>query len=480
MHSVKLEKLDKYRWIIQPAEGMHVPGIIYASEEMIDDITRDNAHIQVANVAQMPGIIKASLAMPDIHWGYGFPIGGCAAFDIKEGVISPGGVGYDINCGVRLLRTDLTREEIEKRIRELIGALFNNIPTGVGSKGDLRLTLEEEKMVLKKGARWAVEKGFGYPEDLERIEENGAMDGADPDAVSQRALERGREQLGTAGSGNHFVEIGYVEEIYNEKVAEVFGLRLNQITVLIHTGSRGFGYQVCDDYLKILSQYVKKTGITLPDKQLACSYFDSPEGQNYYRAMICAVNYAFANRQMITHWTRETFEKVLRMSPSDLNMRLVYDVAHNVAKVETHIVDGKPRKVIVHRKGATRAFPAGRPDVPEIYRDVGQPVLIPGDMGRCSYVLVGTEKAMEETFGTTCHGAGRVLSRTQAIKSAKGRSIKQELEEKGIIVLSQDKETLAEEMSDAYKDVSKVVDVVHMAGISRKVAKIRPLGCIKG
>lgn len=480
MQSVKLEKLDKYRWIINPTEGMRVPGIIYATHDMIDDITRDNAHIQVANVAHLPGIIKASLAMPDIHWGYGFPIGGCAAFDTDEGVISPGGVGYDINCGVRLLRTDLTRDMIENRIRELISALFNNIPTGVGSRGDLKLTIEEEKKVLKEGARWAVERGFGYPEDLERIEENGAMEGADPDVVSQRALERGREQLGTAGSGNHFLEIGYVDEIYDKEIAGVFGLRLNQITVLIHTGSRGFGYQVCDDYLKILSQYVRKAGISLPDKQLACSYFHSSEGQNYYRAMICAVNYAFANRQMITHWTRETFEKVLRMSPSDLNMKLVYDVAHNVAKVEKHIVDGKERRVIVHRKGATRAFPAGHPDVPKIYREVGQPVLIPGDMGRCSYVLVGTEKAMEETFGTTCHGAGRVMSRTQAIKSAKGRSIKQELEEKGIIVLSQDRDTLAEEMSDAYKDVSKVVDVVHMAGISRKVARIKPLGCIKG
>ncbi len=475
-----IEKVDDYHFKIPRSEGMRVPGLIYASQKLIDDIKLDESLRQIANVAHLPGIIKYSLAMPDMHWGYGFPIGGVAAFDLEEGIISPGGVGYDINCGCRILRTDLTLPDVRDKMRQLVTALFRGIPSGVGSTGKIKLNVNEEKRVLRKGARWAVEKGYGDMEDLERTEDKGVMEDADPEVVSQRALERGRNQLGTLGSGNHFLEIGVVDEIYDQEAARAFDLFENQIVVSIHSGSRGFGYQVCDDFIKAMLHKTGKMNIELPDRQLVCAYLKSEMGKKYYAGMACAANYAWANREVLTHWTREILEKTLNLSPGDLNMNLVYDVCHNIAKKEVHTIDGKERKVCVHRKGATRAFPAGHQDVPKVYREVGQPVLIPGDMGRCSYVLVGTEKAMEETFGSTCHGAGRLMSRTKAKKSCRGRSIAQEMEERGIVVMAEGRATLAEEIPEAYKDVSDVVEVVHQAGISKKVAKLKPLGVVKG
>ncbi len=481
MEKIKLKRLDAYRWLI-PREGpMRTEGLIYASEDMLDDIYEDQSLVQVRNVATMPGIVGRALAMPDIHWGYGFPIGGVAAFDEEEGVISPGGVGYDINCGVRLLRSNLTRKDVEGKIEALINALFKNVPSGVGShRKDLKLDKTQEKKVLLKGAQWAVEQGFGKWEDLEHIEEGGCIKGADPDLVSEKALERGRAQLGTLGSGNHFVEVGFVEEVYDEKLAHALGLFKDQITVIIHTGSRGLGHQVCDDYIKVMNKAVQKYGIELPDKQLCCAPIKSNEGKNYFAAMACAANFAFANRQMITHWVRESFEEVFRSSQRTLGLELVYDVCHNIAKFEVHKVNGKEKRLCVHRKGATRAFPPGHPEVPKDYREIGQPVLIPGDMGRYSYVLVGTQKAMDETFGSTCHGAGRVLSRHQAKKAVSGRAVAEELLRKGIFVRAASKATMVEEVPEAYKDVANVVEVVHQAGISQKVAKLRPLGVIKG
>jgi tRNA-splicing ligase RtcB len=475
-----IEKVDDYRFTIPRSEGMRVPGLLYASRKLLADMALDESPRQVANVAHLPGIIKYSLAMPDMHWGYGFPIGGVAAFDMEEGVISPGGVGYDINCGCRVLRTDLTRDDIQAKMRDLVSALFHGIPSGVGSTGRIKLNPADEKKVLVRGARWAVEKGFGEREDLERTEDGGMMDEADPEMVSQRALERGRNQLGTLGSGNHFLEVGVVDQVFDQGVAQAFGLFQNQVVVSIHSGSRGFGYQVCDDFLKTMVRAMDKTGVSLPDRQLTCAPLRSDQGRQYFTAMACAANYAWANREVLTHWTRAIMEKALQVSPKDLNMRLLYDVCHNIAKKEVHTVDGVKKKVCVHRKGATRAFPAGHPDVPAVYREVGQPVLIPGDMGRCSYILVGTERAMEETFGSTCHGAGRLMSRTQAIKQSRGRAIAQEMEQRGVIVMAEGRATLAEEVPEAYKDVSDVVEVVHQAGISRKVARLRPLGVIKG
>jgi len=379
------------------------------------------------------------------------------------------------------MRSGLSRTEIQGRMRDLVDALFVNIPSGVGShRKDLKLGREEQQKVFLKGARWAVEKGFGSQHDLDHIEENGCIQGADPDRVSDRAMERGRGQLGTLGSGNHFVEVGYVGEVFDEKVAQVLGLWKDQVTVFVHTGSRGFGHQVCDDSIRGMMNAAAKYKIDLPDPQLCCAPIASTEGQQYLGAMACAANFAFANRQMITHWVRETFEQVFRMGPKDLKLDLIYDVCHNIAKLEHHTVDGKKKKLCVHRKGATRAFPPGHRDVPEDYRSVGQPVLIPGDMGRCSYVLVGTDRAMDETFGSTCHGAGRVMSRHQAIKAAKGRAITRELEDRGIIVRGASRGTIVEEMPDAYKDVNDVISVVHQAGISRKVAKLIPMGVIKG
>ena len=477
---MKIRKVSDYLWEI-PQEGkMRVPARIYATEEMMEQIRSDNAPEQAANVAHLPGIVKYSLAMPDIHWGYGFPIGGVAAFDVNNGVISPGGVGYDINCGVRLMASKLSRQDILSRIRELVAALFRRVPTGVGARGELRVSRDVEKKVLLEGAHWAVKNGYGTEEDLEYIEENGRIEGANPSVVSEKALERGQAQLGTLGSGNHFLEVGYVAEIYDEEAARVLGLELDQVTVIIHCGSRGFGYQVCDDFIAVMNKAVQKYGIDLPDRQLCCAPIQSPEGQQYLEAMHCAINYAFANRQVIAAWTRRAFEEGLNLSPKDIGLRVVYEVAHNIAKFETHRIDGEERKVCVHRKGATRAFAPGSREIPSAYRQIGQPVLIPGDMGRYSYVLVGTEGAMEQTFGSTCHGAGRAMSRHKAKKTAKGRAIVRELEDRGIYVRASSRRTVDEEISEAYKDVAQVVDTCQLAGISRKVAQLRPIGCIKG
>jgi len=379
------------------------------------------------------------------------------------------------------MRSGLSRKDIQGKVKELVEALFINIPSGVGShRKDLKLNREEERRVLKKGARWAVEKGFGTAEDLGHIEEQGCIQGGNPDRVSERAMERGRAQLGTLGSGNHFVEVGYVSEVFDESIARALGLWKDQVTIIVHTGSRGLGHQVCDDYIRVMMDAARKYQIELPDPQLCCAPVSSPEGEQYFEAMACAANFAFANRQMITHWVRETFERVFQKGPKDLKLDLIYDVCHNIAKIETHTINGKTKKVCVHRKGATRSFPPEHPDIPEEYRSIGQPVLIPGDMGRCSYVLVGTKRAMEETFGSTCHGAGRVMSRHQAIKVAKGRAVVRELEDKGIIVKGASRGTIVEEIPDAYKDVTDVVNVVHHAGISLKVAKLVPMGVIKG
>jgi len=480
MSDFKLKKINDFLWEIPKENKMRVPGRIYSSEKMLAKIREDNSPIQVQNVSQLPGIVNYSMAMPDIHWGYGFPIGGVAAFDLNNGVISPGGVGYDINCGVRLLRTDLTREAIKDKIQDLVTGMFHYIPTGVGSKSDFKVNENQLKQVMIKGARWAVDQGYGDENELEKIEEHGQMEGADPTTVSDKAIKRGLPQLGTLGSGNHFVEIQYVEETYNDSLAQRLGLYPGQITVSIHTGSRGFGYQVCDDYIRTMIQASQKYGIELPDRQLCCAPVNSPEGKKYFSAMACAVNYAFANRQIISYWVKESFMQALNLSPNKVQFDTVYEVAHNIAKFETHTVEGKQKKVCVHRKGATRAFGPGRIELPEVYRDMGQPVLIPGDMGRCSYVLIGTEGAMEQTFGSTCHGAGRVLSRQKAKKAAQGRAIHRELEDQGIIAMAASRATMAEEMPEAYKDVSEVVEAVVEAGISKKVAKLRPMGVIKG
>jgi tRNA-splicing ligase RtcB len=460
-------------------DGMRTRGLIYVDEALEQELD-ERSVAQVANVASLPGIVGASMAMPDIHAGYGFPIGGVAAFDMKEGVISPGGVGYDINCGVRLLRSNLMIDEVKPVLRELVAGLYNAVPAGVGSKGRLRLGVEDEKKVLVEGAGWSVKQGMGESGDLQKTESGGCIEGADPTLISQKALERGKAQQGTLGSGNHFLEIQHVDEIFDEAGANALGLFKGQMTVMIHTGSRGFGHQVCTDFLEVMHRAASKYQIELKDRELACAPVGSPEAQDYLAAMRAAANYAWANRQCIMHWTRETFISITGMSRETLGMSLVYDVAHNIAKVETHEVNGRKVKLAIHRKGATRAFPPGHPELAEIYRHVGQPVLIPGDMGRASYVLLGTDGAMKETWGSTCHGAGRMMSRHQAIKRAKGRAIWRELEDRGIIVMSRGRSTLAEEMPEAYKDVSEVVDVVQRAGISKKVARLRPVGVVKG
>ncbi|RJP14552.1 MAG: RtcB family protein [Candidatus Abyssobacteria bacterium SURF_5] len=482
MPQVAMKKIGDFIYEIAKTGQMRVPARIYADEGLMRDIQKDKSPEQAANVATLPGIVRYSLAMPDIHWGYGFPIGGVAAMDPAEGgVISPGGVGYDINCGVRLIRTNLMVQDIQPRLRDLVMALFQAIPTGVGAKGGIeKLTRNEQRKLFVKGAKWAVENGYGDAADLEHTEEKGCLQGADPDKVSDHAVERGAAQVGTLGSGNHFLEIEKVEEVYDPEAARVFGIEKDSITVMVHCGSRGFGHQICDDYLKVMARAIQKYHIELPDRQLACAPAESQEGADYISAMAAAANYAWANRQVIMHLARAAFERTLNMNPRDLGMRLIYDVCHNIAKYEKHTVDGRERMLWVHRKGATRAFPPAHPHIPADYRHVGQPVLIPGDMGRASYLCVGTNAAMEETFGSTCHGAGRVMSRSAAIKATKGRSIKKELEEKNIIVMAHGRSTLAEEVSEAYKDVNAVVNVMHQAGISLRVAKLRPLGVIKG
>jgi tRNA-splicing ligase RtcB len=478
-----LEKIDDFRWRIPKSykAGMRVAGIVYADERLLKDIYQDKALDQVANVAFLPGIINASLAMPDIHWGYGFSIGGVAATDIENGgVISPAGVGYDINCGIRMLRTNLYFEDVKDKIKDLVYALFNDIPAGVGSKGDIRVSAKEEKEILFKGARWAVEKGYGTEDDLDCTEENGAMQGADPAAVSERAYERGKAQSGTLGSGNHFLEVQVIDQLYDRESCDALGLDLGQVTLMIHSGSRGLGYQVCEDYTRSMIHCLQKYNIHVPDRQLSCAPVNSPEGKAYLGAMKCAANYAWANRQCLMYLTRRVFEKVFSASWEKLGMFLIYDVAHNIAKIEKYIVDDKEKILCVHRKGATRAFGPGHPAIPQRYKKLGQPVIIPGDMGRNSYLLVGTKRAEEETFGSTCHGAGRVKSRTEASRTIRTDVLLKDLESKGIIVKASGRGTIVEEAPQAYKDVNDVVDVVHNAGISKRVCRMRPLGVIKG
>ena len=478
-----LEQIDENRLRIPRSykPGMRVDGIIYADAALLENIKADQAPEQVANVATLPGITGHSLAMPDIHWGYGFPIGGVAAFRLDEGVISPGGVGYDINCGVRLLRTSLERKDLRPEIlQKLVKAIFENVPSGVGSKGKIRVSQQVVAEVLTRGAAWAVEQGYGTEDDLEFTEERGEMAGADLAGVSSRALERGMPQLGTLGAGNHFLEIQEVAEVFDPAAAGALGIYVGQVTVMIHTGSRGLGYQICDDNVKMLGAAAKKHGIELVDRQLACAPVASPEGRCYFGAMVCAANYAWANRQAIAHWVREAFEQVLAMTAERLGMTQVYDVAHNIAKIEEHETGGRRLKLCVHRKGATRAFGPGHPAVPEKYRGLGQPVLIPGDMGTSSYLLLGTGQAEAETFGSACHGAGRVWSRTRALAETKRRNVAAELRAKGIMVMAASREVLNEEVPDAYKNVNEVVNVCHRAGIARKVARMRPLGVVKG
>jgi len=480
---IQLRQLDEYRWLVPQDKGlgMRTDGMIFADEKLIEDLRNDPTLQQVANVATLPGIVGKSLAMPDCHMGYGFPIGGVAAFDIHEGVISPGGVGYDINCGVRLLRSDLTRDDIEDKLEDLTGSIFSSVPAGVGKSGSFRLSRKQLEAVLNDGARWAVAQGYGTEEDLQHTEAGGCMPGADASALSSRALERGGPQLGTLGSGNHFLEIQVVDRIDDEQVAAAFGIeQVGQICVMIHCGSRGLGHQVCDDAIGVMLKAAKKYGIELPDRQLACTPVDSPEGRTYYAAMAAAANYAWANRQAITHQLRERFEQTLKAGSEKLGLRLVYDVAHNVAKFEKHQVNGLEKELCIHRKGATRAFGPGHPELPDDYRQYGQPVLVPGDMGTASHLLVGTASAMEQSWGSTCHGAGRRMSRKAALRRQHSNEVLAKLTQQGIVVRSVGKKTLAEEAPEAYKDVDEVVAVCHGAGISTRVARLRPLAVIKG
>ncbi|HMN49602.1 MAG TPA: RtcB family protein [Ignavibacteriaceae bacterium] len=479
---IELNRIGDNLWEIPKTGKMRVPGRVYISQKMLEaQLSEDDALKQVVNVAHLPGIEKYSLAMPDIHWGYGFPIGGVAATNLDGGVISPGGVGYDINCGVRLATTSLKFEDINNKIQNLISKLFQNIPTGVGASGAIKkLSKADLKNVLLKGSIWALENNLGNQNDIVFTEENGTLQGADFSIISERALERGADQLGTLGSGNHFLEVDVVDEIYDQFAADILGLFINQIVVQIHTGSRGLGYQICDDFLKVLQSASKKYGFDLPDKQLACAPIKSQEGQDYLAAMKAAANFAWNNRQVIMHLARKSFLDTFNISIHDLNFNLVYDVCHNIAKIETHKIDNLEKEVCVHRKGATRAFAPGSKQIPTKYMHIGQPVLIPGDMGRYSFVALGTQKAMEETFGSSCHGAGRNLSRHKAMKAAKGRNLLDELKEKGIVIQAKGFKTIAEEMPEAYKDVANVVDVMHKEGITKKIARLRPIGVIKG
>jgi tRNA-splicing ligase RtcB (3'-phosphate/5'-hydroxy nucleic acid ligase) len=479
---LKLQQIDDTRWRI-PREGrMRVEGIVYASAAMMEGLRGDPCLQQVANVAHLPGILRASMAMPDIHWGYGFPIGGVAATDADEGVISPGGVGYDINCGVRLLRTDVQRADLDDAtLTELVHEMFRNIPTGVGEgRRDLRLSGGDLSGVLRDGAAWAVDRGLGYKRDLAVLEEGGSLPQAEAEQVSARARQRGGTQLGSLGSGNHFAEVQRVAEIFDDTAARAFGLRLDQVTVMIHSGSRGLGHQVCTDHLKGMLAAAERYGIELPDRQLACAPLRSPEGQEYLGAMRAAANFAWANRQWIAQGVRRAFGAVFGRSQDELGLDLVYDVAHNIAKLETHATSAGKVRCLVHRKGATRAFPAGHPDVPAVYRAIGQPVLVPGDMGRYSFVLVGSAGAMAHAFGSTCHGAGRNMSRTQAVRETQGRDLVAELKAAGVVVRYEGRDTLREETSEAYKDAAQVVRVCEGADLSRPVAKLEPFLVVKG
>jgi len=478
-----LEQVDECCWRIPKSykEGMRVDGLIFASDELLQQLLKDQAPEQVANVAFLPGIQVASLAMPDIHWGYGFTIGGVCATDPEEGgVISPGGVGYDINCGVRLMRSNLFYRDVKGRLSSLVDELFANVPVGVGREGKYHFDHDELRELMAAGSGYLIDRGLATERDIEFTEAHGRLDGAEPHKVSERALERGSRQCGTLGSGNHFLEVQVVDAVFHAEAAETMGLEKDMVCVMIHSGSRGLGYQVCDDALKSLRGVPEKYGIELPDRQLACAPVQSEEGQHYLGAMRAAANYAWCNRQLLMWQAREVFQTIFGQSWTDLDMELVYDVAHNIAKFEEHEVGDARKNVWVHRKGATRAFPPHHPEIPEKYQEIGQPVLIPGDMGRASWVLAGREGSMQRTFGTTCHGAGRQMSRTAAVKHAKGRRIDKELASRGVIAKARSWKGLAEEQPDAYKDVNLVVDVVDRAGLSQKVARMRPIGVIKG
>jgi tRNA-splicing ligase RtcB len=476
---VQIDRINRVRYRIprDQRRGMRTDVIVYASHELIEQIRRDLSLEQAVNVAMLPGIVGPSLAMPDIHQGYGFPIGGVAATDFETGVVSPGGVGFDINCGVRLIRTSLGVEELRPKLRELVDQVFRDVPCGAGGEGPLRVTAPDLDRVLGKGARWMVENGFGDPRDIEFSEERGCIADADPDAVSARAKERGRPQLGTLGGGNHFLEIQFVEQVHDQDAARAMGIAEGQAVVLVHCGSRGLGHQVCTDFLAQMGGAMKRYGIALPDRQLACVPTQSPEGQAYLGAMRASANFAWANRQAILHFLRGSFARIFG---KDARLDLVYDVCHNIAKRERHDVDGEERDVLVHRKGATRAFPPGHRDLPETYRETGQPVLIPGSMGTASWILVGAPRAMKETFGSVCHGAGRLMSRTAAKKGRDAGAVRRQLEERGILVRSQTRDGILEEVPEAYKDVDAVIEVVSEAGLARKVARLRPIGVIKG
>jgi tRNA-splicing ligase RtcB len=461
--------------------GMRVDGLIFANERLMHTLAKDQAPEQVANVAMLPGIQVASLAMPDIHWGYGFCIGGVAATDPEEGgVISPGGVGYDINCGARLITSNLFYREVKGHLHTLVNELFKSVPTGVGRSGKYRFDKRELRQLMGQGTSYLKGRELATGGDVAFTEAEGVLEGADPDLVSDQALKRGEDQCGTLGSGNHFLEVQVVDHVFDAEAAQVMGLEKDQVVVLIHSGSRGLGYQVCDDALVHLRKAPEKYGIELPDRQLACAPADSPEGKRYIGAMRAAANFAWCNRQLLMMQAREVFARVFGRSWQEMQMNLLYDVCHNIAKLEEHTVAGKKKKVWVHRKGATRAFPPGHPEVPDVYRKIGQPVIIPGDMGRASWVLAGQPGSMERTFGTTCHGAGRVMSRTEAVRRSAGRRIDKELEARGVIARAQSRKGLAEEQPDAYKNVDDVVEVVDGAGLSKRVARLRPLGVIKG
>jgi len=473
---MELKRINDYTWEIPKTGNMKVPGVIYTSSKLLESVRRDMTLTQAKNVACLRGIQRKSYVMPDAHQGYGFPIGGVAAFDIDEGIISPGGVGYDINCGVRLLRTDYIEKDIHERRKQLLAEIFKEVPAGVGKGGITRLSRNILLEVCTKGAEWAIENGYGTKQDLLRTEENGRMKEADPGYLSSRAVERGIPQLGTLGAGNHFLEIQKVSEIYDERVSQVFGiLSAGQILVMIHCGSRGFGHQVASDYIRLMENKFGTRG--LPDRELINAPIRSPLGQQYYKSMSAAVNYAFANRQMIAHWVRNVFAKVMGSSEG---MDQVYDVCHNVAKIEKHRIDGKEKEFCIHRKGATRSFGPGQEEIPEIYRSVGQPVIIPGSMGTSSYILVGTREAEQLSFGSTAHGAGRVMSRHEALRRFRGEKIKHELESRGIELMSTSWRGVAEEASQAYKDVDEVVKVSHKVGIGKLVAKVVPVGVMKG
>ncbi|MCD6248229.1 MAG: RtcB family protein [Hadesarchaea archaeon] len=479
----KIKQIDDVRWEIPQdfKPGMRVPARIYADAELLKEMKRDLTLEQAVNVSFLRGIYKYSITLPDGHQGYGFPIGGVAATDAEEGVISPGGVGYDINCGVSLVRTDLEKSDVQPKIKQLMDSLFRNVPSGLGSRGKVRVTYSQLDEVLENGVRWAIENGFGWEEDVERLEEGGCLPGADASKVSKEAKARGLPQLGSLGSGNHFLEVQVVDKIFDSEVAKDFGItHLGQVTVMIHTGSRGLGHQVCSDYLRAMERAAKRYGIEMPDRELVNVPINSPEGQSYFSAMACAANYGFTNRQMILHWVRETFEQVFGRSADDLGLHLVYGLAHNIAKFEEHKVDGEKKRVCVHRKGATRALPPGHPDVPAIYRNVGQPVLIPGDMGTASYVLVGTKRGEEETFSSAAHGSGRHMSRNVARKRFWGGDITKKLKSQGIYIRAAKESVIAEEAPDAYKDVDAVARVTHQAGIATMVARLVPIGVTKG